>query len=506
MRTAMLPLLAALLRLSLGAAAVLLVIRFAPGKNTCAKADAYIAKHSGSTDGSYRGTYHFTPPVGWMNDPNGFCYANGVYHLFYQCHPYSAEWGPMHWGHAVSRDLIAWEHLPVALAPDRPYDKKGCWSGSALLHNGKLWLMYTGVDGFGRKTQNLAYSSDGVHFEKYAHNPVLRGKTAAERKDLRDPYLWREGEFFYCLLADRRGPRLYRSGDLTHWQEQAHVSPPIGSDVFECPCLIRQGDTELLIGSPVHCPQRGDEFANRSANVCAAGRLDRISGAFIGSEYREIDRGTDFYAAQAARCADGAVYLIAWMNMWERRQITAELDHGWSGMMTLPRRLELSRGALRQYPPEGLRRYYQNPVSVHTEFKGETSFDGICGRSAALRIRCDLKDASRFTVKLFASGPHYAAITYDRRGQLFQLDVSHARYPTAGRPGDMRQRQFPCRADGSHIEMELFLDRCSVEAFFAGGTATASMLCYNGAEASGIRFDADSPVAVHIEKHDIILP
>ena len=93
-----------------------------------------------------RPAFHLSTRVGWTNDPNGFSYYQGKYHMFYQYHPYATYWGPMHWGHAVSKDLLHWEYLPAALAPDAPYDRDGCFSGSAVeLEDGRQLLMYTGV-------------------------------------------------------------------------------------------------------------------------------------------------------------------------------------------------------------------------------------------------------------------------------------------------------------------------------------------------------------------------
>ena len=93
-----------------------------------------------------RPAFHLTPRVGWMNDPNGFSIYNGQYHMFYQYHPYDSQWGPMHWGHAVSEDLLHWKHLPAALAPDTYYDMDGVFSGSAItMKDGKQLLIYTGV-------------------------------------------------------------------------------------------------------------------------------------------------------------------------------------------------------------------------------------------------------------------------------------------------------------------------------------------------------------------------
>ena len=116
--------------------------------------------------------FHITGKQGWINDPNGLIYFNGKYHAFYQYHPYDTVWGPMHWGHMVSEDLTNWEYLPVALTPGGIGDKNGCFSGSAIVHNGKMYLMYTGFEENQggesiRQLQCLAESEDGVTFKKH---------------------------------------------------------------------------------------------------------------------------------------------------------------------------------------------------------------------------------------------------------------------------------------------------------------------------------------------------
>lgn len=118
--------------------------------------------------------YHFEPPRGWMNDPNGLIFYQGRYHAFYQHNPYAPKWDVMHWGHAVSEDLLHWEHLPMALVPDQPYeDDLGCFSGSAVEKDGRLYLFYTAVSHRFGQAQCVAWSDDGVHFTKYEGNPVI---------------------------------------------------------------------------------------------------------------------------------------------------------------------------------------------------------------------------------------------------------------------------------------------------------------------------------------------
>ena len=199
------------------------------------KARAYEAKHGAAISPAERPAYHMTPYVGWLNDPNGFSYYKGKYHQFYQYNPYDVRWAPMHWGHAVSTDLLHWEYLPCALAPDSPADNgPGCFSGSATeMDDGKQLLMYTSViaekqpNGEMRdiQTQSIAIG-DGLDYEKPACNPVLTQKDLPEgfsKFDFRDPKIWREADGTYsavtvCLAEDGSGAAaLFQSKDGFDW-------------------------------------------------------------------------------------------------------------------------------------------------------------------------------------------------------------------------------------------------------------------------------------------------
>ena len=198
---------------------------------TLQKARAYEAEHGAAISPAERPAYHMTPYVGWLNDPNGFSYYKGKYHQFYQYNPYDVRWAPMHWGHAVSTDLLHWEYLPCALAPDSPADNgPGCFSGSATeMDDGKQLLMYTSVvvekqpNGEMRdiQTQSIAIG-DGLNYEKPACNPVLTQKDLPEgfsKFDFRDPKIWREADGTYsvvtvCLAEDGSGAAaLFQSKD-----------------------------------------------------------------------------------------------------------------------------------------------------------------------------------------------------------------------------------------------------------------------------------------------------
>jgi beta-fructofuranosidase len=200
------------------------------------------------------------PRSGWMNDPNGAIHWRGVYHLFYQHNPDHPVWGNIHWGHATSRDLIHWEHHPIALAPSTGADETGCFSGCAVDHDGVPTLIYTGVqrDDYTVQTQCIATPHDDnlITWEKYAGNPVLAdvppemGQTA----DFRDPYVWRSGEVWYMVLASRIQDEggavlLYRSRDLYTW-DYVHpllVNADRANEIWECPNFFPLGDRWVLI-------------------------------------------------------------------------------------------------------------------------------------------------------------------------------------------------------------------------------------------------------------------
>ena len=184
---------------------------------------------------SERPAFHITGSAGWINDPNGFSCYNGEYHLFFQYYPYKNVWGPMHWGHAKTKDFIRWEQLPAAMAPDMEYDKDGCFSGSAVqTPDGKQLLMYTGVrqvigesgEKEDRQTQCIALG-DGLNYTKVSENPVITGEHVPEGssvRDFRDPKIWYDAEekVYYSVVGNRPADGsgailLYRSEDGIHW-------------------------------------------------------------------------------------------------------------------------------------------------------------------------------------------------------------------------------------------------------------------------------------------------
>lgn len=306
---------------------------------------------------TYKPQHHFSAEIGWINDPNGFVFYKGEYHLFYQYHPYSAKWGPMHWGHAKSKDLFNWEHLPVALVPDQPYDKDGCFSGTALVDGDKLILMYTGVsekDGKSRQIQCIAESTDGVTFNKSSHNPVIDERHVSNTTDFRDPKLFKRNGKYYSLVASTKdgigNVLLFESNDLVSWEFKSVflTAEPHQGKIWECPDLFELGGKDVLIVSPIAFTQDGHRYTNVNSSVYFVGKVDWDTFEFVPESYDEIDSGLDFYAPQTLLDDKNRRILIAWQQMWGRNILPDDLGHGWAGSMTLPRELRLVNGKLTQ--------------------------------------------------------------------------------------------------------------------------------------------------------------
>ncbi|HFU3702897.1 TPA: glycoside hydrolase family 32 protein [Streptococcus suis] len=397
---------------------------------TVEKANAYIQAEKVTLDPTFRPERHFVPEIGWINDPNGFVYFKGEYHLFYQFNPYESVWGPMHWGHAKSKDLVNWEHLPVALAPDKDYDKDGCFSGSAIVKDDTLWLMYTGhivnEDGSVRQVQNMAYSTDGIHFEKIAQNPVATEELLPEEviaNDFRDPKIFDKDGRYYSVVATKHKDGvgcivLLGSDDLLDWQfesiflkGQAHQG-----HVWECPDYFEVDGQEYLIVSPMRYQKVDNDFVNINSNIFVTGHVDWDKKVFVADSFKEIDHGHDFYAAQTTEGPEGERVMIAWMHTWGRKLVTNDLGHQWFGQMTLPRILKPSQTGLFQVLPTSVL----------------NSFDDIeIGQAIQGPSKLSLKLDDSLDLKL-GTDQDYLQFGYDRAKQEVYIDRSSLKIQQAG--------------------------------------------------------------------------
>ncbi|HPH97082.1 MAG TPA: glycoside hydrolase family 32 protein [Anaerolineaceae bacterium] len=303
---------------------------------------------------------HFTPPANWMNDPNGLIFWQGNVHLFYQTNPLEPAWGNIHWGHAVSKDMLHWRHLPLALSPDpNGADAGGCFSGCAVIHEGIPTLLYTGVY---PEVQCLAMSPSPnlVRWQKHPQPVIPAPPPGLSVEGFRDPCVWKEGREWLMTLGsgikDVGGAvLLYRSQDLRSWsyagilfQGDALSHHPLWTGtMWECPSFFPLEDKWVLILSV--CGPEGGLYTIYYTGQFTTDRFIPDNGPHL----LDTGAGGCYYAPQTFLDEKGRRIIFGWLR--EARSAADQARAGWSGAMSLPRVLTLGNdGRVHLAPLEAL--------------------------------------------------------------------------------------------------------------------------------------------------------
>ena len=415
-------------------------------------------------------TFHITGEVGWINDPNGLIYYNGQYHAFFQHYPHDTKWGPMHWGHVVSDDLTNWKYLPIALAPGDDCDKNGCFSGTAMVHDGKLWLMYTGfIENQGgdsiRQVQCLAESNDGITFKKHGivigENHLPDGYAPC---DFRDPKVWLHDGYFWCIVAARkiegRGRiLLYKSKDLFNWE---FVNDLFGRDsagtMIECP------DYNEELGYLLCCEQfqPSENGVHLNIHTCRwyVGRIDYSTGTFKEETRGIVDYGFDIYAPQTFAYKP---IIMGWLNMWDRN-VPSE-KYGFAGMLTAPRKVLVKDGRL-----------YQEAVVNGNEVYNATVTERLEDKVVRGVITVNATNLESFDMKLRSNGENYTQLTLKNGEWVFDRSKSGEAINGAEKDADSLNgiRRMPF-SNSKDVTLTIVMDEFSVEIFEDGRVLSSTI-------------------------------
>ena len=460
----------------------------------------------------YRPQFHFSPARNWTNDPNGLVYFDGEYHLFFQYNPFGARWGHMSWGHAVSRDLVHWRELPVALPEENGIM---IFTGSTVVdsHNSSgfcsggepcLVAIYTGHtrDAASRgalQTQNLAYSNDrGRTWTKYAHNPVLDLHVS----DFRDPKVfWFEGGQRWVMavsLPNDHKVRFYGSAELRRWQLLSDFGPAGATggqwecpELFELPVDGKKGQSRwvLKVGLNPGGLQGG------SGEQYFIGHFDgtRFSNDNPPSLTLWTDYGKDCYCALTFNNLPRTEppVMIGWMNNW---QYAADVPTSpWRGQMTVPRKLALRNGQ------EGLR-LVQQPIDALAGLRKQHRALDVLGRrelsgsTFEMQSTIWLGTAKEAGWKLLADDGAFTLVAYDREKR--QLFVDRTDSGNTGFSKDFPARtSAPLRLEGGRLRLRVLVDRSSVEVFAGDGRVAMTNLVFPPRSARGIEFYSNGGTA-----------
>lgn len=444
---------------------------------------------SSSNREKFRPAYHFSPAWGWMNDPNGMVYKDGEYHLFYQYNPYGSMWGNMHWGHAISKDLIHWEHQPVAIAPDA---LGTIFSGSCVVDKdntagfgaGAIVAFYTSASD--RQTQSMAYSLDnGRTFKKYDRNPIL----TSTRRDFRDPKVFwhKESGKWVMVLAVGQEMQLYSSPDLKEWTYESSFGEGQGAHagVWECPDLIELPvkGTGLRKWVLICNINPGGPFGG-SATQYFVGTFD--GKRFVNEDpgaTKWMDYGKDHYATVTwSDAPDDRKIALAWMSNWEYANNVPTLR--FRSANSVPRDLSL-------YMRNGRTYLRVQPSPEVTRLRGETrkkgafkvdrprEVDPILGDnngSYELEIKFKSQGADVISFRLLNSKGEGVAMRYDLLENRFTMDRRDSG-ATSFSASFATSTSAPIPS-GKEYTLRLLVDKCSVEAFDGDGAFAMTNLVF----------------------------
>ena len=432
----------------------------AMGEFTCWKEIKFSNTFDTANRERFRPVYHHTPLYGWMNDPNGMFYKDGVWHLYYQWNPYGSQWENMHWGHSTSKDLIHWEAQPMALEPDW---LGAIFSGSCVTKGNEVVAMYTTAGH--HQTQSIAFSKDGGRtFQKFGGNPVL----TADVPDFRDPRpFWNEDiKAWNLILAVGQEMRIYSSKNLTDWKYESSFGKEYGNHggVWECPDLFEIKDETLNIKKWVLICNinPGGPFGG-SATQYFVGQFDgrKFTCESMPKVTKWMDYGKDHYATVSFYNApENRHVVLAWMSNWQyANQVpTKQYRSGNS----IPRDLGLFTCGEETY------------VSV----KPSKEINALRGAkikkpTEACEIVVDVK--SQAEIVLSNTKGEQVVMTYDAAKQNFTMDRTKS--------GDISfSEAFPCETKaptyGTIKQLRIFVDRCSIEAFDADGKMAMTNLVF----------------------------
>lgn len=465
-----------------------------------ARAERGVASLRASRNDRWYPSFHIAAEAGWINDPNGLVHFEGRYHAFFQHYPFNATWGPMHWGHVSSEDMVTWRREPIALAPSIDADRDGVFSGSAVVSDdGKLVVVFTGhrtEGGLDRQAQVqcVAVSEDGITFDK--KQVVIDCPEGVDH--FRDPKVWRLGDTWYLVVGvaaptGRGQIWLYTSPDLLAWDFDRVLFEDPDPDAFmlECPDLVPLGDRWVLIYSPMG--PRPVDYRNRNGHN---------SGYVVGTwhpgedftpltDYRPMDWGHQFYAPQSFETADGRRVVYGWMGSFTMPIATQEAD-GWCGQLTVPREITLtSDDRLVSVPIRELERLRRDTIDFGSfelgANEGRVLLDDA--DTAEIEVEIDLTattaDRVGFDIHKTPDG-RSTLVAYDDLAGRVVIDRRNSGH------GDRGYRGAPF--SGERLSLRILVDRGSIEVFIAGGRESLSSFSFASEGPRAIELSSESGV------------
>lgn len=447
----------------------------------------------------WKNKFHLEMPFGLINDPNGLCYAQGKYHIFFQWNPNGCDHKTKHWGLVTTRDFIHYSTPRIILRPDEPFDRNGCYSGSARERGGALQLFYTGnvknARGERESYQCLAsYDPDGTARKE---GVLIERQPKGYTAHFRDPYIFSLKGISYLLLgAQTTGGNgralLYRETGPAVWEfagELKTALPDFGY-MWECPNMVDFGDAgQAFMFCPQGLPGTKVQYQNLHQSGYVIGTLNATALTMEHGEFQELDRGFDFYAPQVFGHA-GRQLMIGWIGMPDKEAEYPTDAFGWRFALTMPRELTCQNGKLYQVPARELTALRASSLARERNLTVEAYCLRLPRRLAEVALEVHLSSLDEVELRL-DFGAESIVFGFDKRTRQVCVDR------TAMRLGGGGVRRFNLAVD-DRLHLRLFIDQSAIEVYFQHGAEAATLAYFPQDEACALRLSAGAS-PLHIE-------
>lgn len=439
------------------------------------------------------------PPANWMNDPNGPIYINDEYHLFYQYNPNGDNWGSIHWGHAKSRDMVYWDHLPIALAPSLEKNEQHCFSGCTVVDdNGEPTIFYTSV-GVGERNHTIGSeqwmakgTSDLITWSKHRDNPIMTLDIHGDVqvREWRDPFVWKEADTWYMVLSGSCQGHgcvlIYRSSDLMQW-EFLNILDQGKEGVWECPNFFALEDKYVLLYSP--------DLENDYRVRYKIGTLQdnfRFQSEFEGI----LDYGgrEGYYAPTSFLDGQERRILLSWMPETARGDFKG--IKGWSGVHTIPRVLSLRNNRLNIEPIPEMNILRENERSIGFQAVEGVFDTGVKGK--ALEVKLITEQAEEpFCMKFYRSpdGEEETVLWIDPKVEKVILDRSKSSL-YSGTHSSAIEGKLTNTTQGQY-RVHIFLDYSTIEVFINEETCLSARVYPKREDSMDVQIYSETKLLIH---------
>mgnify|MGYP004563341987 CR=1 FL=1 len=449
----------------------------------------------------YRNNYHFEPPFGLLNDPNGLSYYNGEYHLFFQWNPYTCEHKFKHWGLIRTKDFKKFTIPKLMMAPNDYYDKNGCYSGCGVVVGDNLELFYTGNvkdENDNRKVYQCraTLDKDGNFIKK---GPVIDKVADGYTAHFRDPYVYKKDDKYIMIIGtqtkEEKGRAVvYTSYDLEKWTFEGEMKTRYEDFgyMWECPNMIKIDSKDVFVFSPQGLKKEEFRYQNIYQSGYMMGKFNEYSLEFDHDEFEELDMGFDFYAPQVFKDDKNRNILIGWMGLPEEEKNHDSNRYNWVHSLTMPRELSIRNNKLYQFPIKEIQDLKEEKLfDLQDEKLDNIQINNICENSYLLSLKLNKENAKTMSLKFMLNKEEYMLLEVNFKDSIGKLH-------RVGKISEVRKFKIDKfktnRSDD--LKIDIFVDKSAVEIYLQDGEIALSSRVYASKDAKNIELNCDNKIKI----------